>query len=271
MVPIIWILIHLSLFFFSDPSSVSRFIFHTPTSKPADVHNTSAVSGGSSSRGHSDISDIILKDLLTDIDLEKSNPAYTTMITEELVKLKSKDKEEKLCLQEEEQKKARRKAQELWAKKKEKELQAELEEDKKCAEQAKLAKIKHEKELEAEKQKQKCYNAYKRKLKEDLHKKIEKEKEELEMHEVEMKYKAELTTQLREEYSISKMVPVNNAPVNNPAPPGNSNLGFSTIKMEPMDAKDLANPLKKLPTKRHLAQVPLPRKGLPVQQNLRIL
>ena len=79
------------------------------TSKPADVHNTSAVSGESSSCGHSDILDIILKDLLADIDLEKSNPAYTTMITEELVKLKSKDEEEKLCLQEEEWKEARHK------------------------------------------------------------------------------------------------------------------------------------------------------------------
>ena len=76
------------------------------------------------------------------------------------------------------------------------------------------------------------------------------------MHEVEMKYKAELTAQLGEEYGISKMVSVNNAPFNNPAPPGNSNLGFSTIKMEPMDAKDLANPLKKtVPTKRHLEGV----------------
>ena len=116
-----------------------------------------------------------------------------------------------------------------------------------------LAKIKHEKELEAEKKKQQCYDAYKRKLKEDLCKKIEKEKEELEMHEVEVKYKAELTIQLREEYGISKMVPVNN-----PAPPGNSNLGFSTIKTEPMDAKDLTNPLKKtVPTKRHLKGVGL--------------
>ena len=220
------------------------------TSKPADVHNTSAVSGGSGLHGHSDILDIIPKDLLTDIDLEKSDPACTTMITEELVKLKSKDEEEKLHLQEEEWKEARHKAQELWAKKKEKELQAKLEVDKKCAEQARLAKIKCEKELQAEKQKQQRYNVYKRKLKEDLCKKIEKEKEELEMHQVEMKYKVELTTQLREEYGISKMVPVNNAPVNNPAPPGNSNLGFSTIKTEPMDAKDLTNPLKKTtPTK----------------------
>ena len=141
-------------------------------------------------------------------------------------------------LQEEERKEARHKTQELWAEKKEKELQAKSEEDK---------------EHEAEKQKQHCYDAYKRKLKEDLCEKIEKDKEELEMHEVEMKYKAELTAQVREEYGISKVAPVNNAPVSNPAPPGNSNLGFSTIKMEHMDAKDCTNPLKKtVPTKRHL-------------------
>ena len=90
------------------------------TSKPADVHNTSAVSRGSLLHGHSDISDIIHKDLLADIDLEKSYPAYTTMIMEELVKLKSKDEEEKLHLQEEEQKEARYKAQEFWAKKRQK-------------------------------------------------------------------------------------------------------------------------------------------------------
>ena len=95
------------------------------------------------------------------------------------------------------------------------------------------------------------------------------------MQEVEMKYKAELTAQLREEYGISKMVPV---PVNNPispAPPANSNFGFSTIKTDPLDPKDLANPLKKLfqqkGTWKVLAQICLLRKGLPVQQNLRIL
>ena len=86
------------------------------TSKPADVHNTSAVSRGSGSHGHLDISNMIPKDLLADIDLEKSDLAYTTMIMKELVKLKSKDTEEKLHLQEEEQKEARHKAQELWAK-----------------------------------------------------------------------------------------------------------------------------------------------------------
>ena len=83
------------------------------TSKPSDVHNTSAVSGRSGSAAHSDISDIIPKDLLADIELEKSDPAYTSMLTEELMKLKSKEEEEKMCLQEEEQKEARCKAQEL--------------------------------------------------------------------------------------------------------------------------------------------------------------
>ena len=35
-------------------------------------------------------------------------------------------------------------------------------------------------------------------------------------------------------------------------PPGNSNIGFSTIKMEPLDANDLANSMKKSgATKRH--------------------
>ena len=87
------------------------------TSKPADVHNTSAVSGGSGLAAHSDISNIIPKDLLADIELEKSDPAYTSMLTKELMKLKSKE-EAKMHLQEEEQKEARHKAQELWDKKK---------------------------------------------------------------------------------------------------------------------------------------------------------
>ena len=136
------------------------------TSKPADVHNKSVISGGSGSGVHSDISDIIPKDILADVELEKPGPVYTSMLTEELMKLKSK--EEKLCLQGEEWKEARRKAQELWAIKKEKELQTKMEEEKRYAEQARLEKIKWEKELEADKIKQKCYDAYKRKLKEDL-------------------------------------------------------------------------------------------------------
>ena len=82
------------------------------TSKLADVHNTSAISGGSGSSVHSDISNIIPKDILADMDLEKSDPTYTSMLTEKLMKLKSKE-EEKLCLQEEEWKEARHKAQEL--------------------------------------------------------------------------------------------------------------------------------------------------------------
>ena len=47
------------------------------------------------SGGHSDISDIIPKDILADIELEKSDPSYTSMVTEELIKLKSKEEPEK--------------------------------------------------------------------------------------------------------------------------------------------------------------------------------
>ena len=115
-----------------------------------------------------------------------------------------------------------------------------------------LAKHKREKEIVAEKQKQHRYDLYKQKLKEDLCKQIEKEKEALEKQEVEMKYKAELTTQLRKEYGINKMVqaPVH-AAVNNPIPPAPSNFELSTIKTEPFTAKDLANPSKKrIPIKR---------------------
>ena len=77
-------------------------------------------------------------------------------------------------------------------------------------------------------------------------KQIEKEDEALEKQEVEMKYKAELTAQLREEYSINKIVqaPVH-AAVNNPIPPAPSNFDLSTTKTEPFTAKDLANPSKK--------------------------
>ena len=103
------------------------------TSKPADVLNTSAISGRSGSGVHSDISDIIPKDILANMDLKKFDPVYTSMLTEELMKLKSK--EEKICLQEKEQKEARCKAEELWAKKKEKELQVKMEEEKRHAEQ----------------------------------------------------------------------------------------------------------------------------------------
>ena len=216
----------------------------------ADVHNTSAISGGSGSSVHSDIFDIIPKDILADIELEKTDLAYTSMLTEELMKLKSKEEEEKLCFQEEEQKDARCKAQELWAKKKKKELQVKIEEEIKHAEQVKLEKIKREKELEAEKLKQKCYDAYKGKTKGGLMKKIEKEKEELEMQEVEANYKAEITAELREEYGISKMVPLDNP---RHPPPGNSNVGFGAIKTEPLAANDLANSVKTSgPTKRHL-------------------
>ena len=111
------------------PFQISRNLFpfftedqsdEVMTSKLADVHNTSAISGRSGSGVHSYISDIILKDILADMDLEKSNPAYTSMLTEELMKLKSKEEEEKLHLQEEEWKEARHKAQELWAKKRKK-------------------------------------------------------------------------------------------------------------------------------------------------------
>ena len=96
----------------------------------ADVHNTSNVSGGSVSGGCSDLSDIIPKEILTDVELEKSDPSYTSMVTKELMKLKSKEEAEKMHLQEEEWQESRCKAQELWAKKKEKELKAKLEEEK---------------------------------------------------------------------------------------------------------------------------------------------
>ena len=72
-----------------------------------------------------------------------------------------------------------------------------------------------------------------------------------------MKYKAELTAQLREEYGINKVVqaPVQTA-VNNPIPPAPSNFDLSTIKTEPFIAKDLANPSKK--------SVPIKRKMEPI-------
>ena len=117
----------------------------------ADVHNTSAISGGSGSGVHSDISNIIPKDILANMELEKSDPVCTSMLTEELMKLKSKEEEEKMHLQEEEWKEARHKAQELWAKKKGKELQVKIGEEKRHAEHARLEKIKWEKELEGEK------------------------------------------------------------------------------------------------------------------------
>ena len=65
------------------------------TSKLADVHNTLAISGRSGSGVHSDISNIIPKDILANMELEKSDPVYTSMLTEELMKLKSKEEEEK--------------------------------------------------------------------------------------------------------------------------------------------------------------------------------
>ena len=67
---------------------------------------------------HSDLSDIIPKEILADVELEKSDSSYTSMVTEELMKLKSKEEAEKMCLQEEERWEARHKAQEPWAIKK---------------------------------------------------------------------------------------------------------------------------------------------------------
>ena len=80
-----------------------------------------------------------------------------------------------------------------------------------------------------------------------MRKQIEKEKEKLEKQEVEMKYKAELTAQRREEYGINKIfqAPVHPA-VNNPVPPAPSNFELSNIKMEPFTAKDLATHRKKV-------------------------
>ena len=93
-------------------------------------------------------------------------------------------------------------------------------------------------------------------------KKIEKEKEELDMQEVEKKYKAVLTAELREEYGISKMVPSDN-PMHPPSP-CNSNIAFSTIKMELLNSNDLANSMKKVVQQKGtlmvLAQIPHPRK-----------
>ena len=88
----------------------------------ADVHNTSNVSGGPVSAGHSDLSDIIPKEILADVELEKTDLSYTSIVTEELMKLKSKEEAEKMHLQEEEWQEARHKAQELWAKKRRKNL-----------------------------------------------------------------------------------------------------------------------------------------------------
>ena len=92
--------------------------YEVTTSKAADVHNPSNVLGGAVSAGHSDLSSIIPKEILVDIELEKSDPSYTPMVTEELMKLKSKEEAEKVHLREEEWQEARCKAQELWAKKK---------------------------------------------------------------------------------------------------------------------------------------------------------
>ena len=63
------------------------------------------------------------------------------------------------------------------------------------------------------------------------------------MQEVEAKYKTEITAELREEYSISKMVPLDNP---RHPPPGNSNVGFSAIKTELLDANYLTNSVKKV-------------------------
>ena len=71
------------------------------------------------------------------------------------------------------------------------------------------------------------------------------------MQEVEEKYKAEITAELREEYGISKMVPLDN-PRHAP-PPDNSNVGLCAIKTKPLDANDLTNSMTKSgPTKRHI-------------------
>ena len=91
------------------------------------------------------------------MELDKSNPVYTPLLTE-LMKLKSKEEEEKLHLQEEEWKEAIRKAQELWAKKRKKNFMLKWKKKKRHAEQVRLEKFKWEK----------CYDAYKKKLKEVL-------------------------------------------------------------------------------------------------------
>ena len=102
---------------------------------------------------------------------------------------------------------------------------------------------------------------------------IEKEKEGLETQEVEEKYKAEPTAELREEYSNSKMVLwiipcillllviliLDSLP----------------SRQNHWHANDLANSAKKVVQQKGtlmvLAQIPSPRKKLPVQQNLRLL
>ena len=100
-----------------------------------DVHNTSGMSGASGSGVQSDISDIIPKEIFMDMALKKSDPAYTNLLTEELMKLQSKEEEEKLHIQEGEWKEARHKAEELWAKKKKEEHQLKAEEERRFAEQ----------------------------------------------------------------------------------------------------------------------------------------
>ena len=62
------------------------------------------------------------------------------------------------------------------------------------------------------------------------------------------KYEAEITAELREVYVISKMVPLDNP--RHPPPPGNFNVGFSAIKIEMLDAKNLDNYEKKWSNKK---------------------
>ena len=59
------------------------------------------------------------------------------------------------------------------------------------------------------------------------------------MQEVKKKYNTELMVELREEYSITKLVPFDN-PMH--PPPGNSNIGFSAIKTEPLDGNHSLTP-----------------------------
>ena len=92
------------------------------------------------------------------------------------------------------------------------------------------------------------------------------------MPEVEAKYKVEITVELREEYGISKMVPLDNP--RHPPPPGNSNVGFGAIKTELLDDNDLANSVKKVVQQKGILIVLThkhrPRKKSPVLLNLRL-
>ena len=103
---------YLEIFYFFTEDQSSE-VMTSKLTVQADVHNTSAISGGSGSSVQSDISDIIPKDILADIGLDKSDPTYTSMLTDKLMKIQAKEEEERLFHLEAKQKEARQKAQEI--------------------------------------------------------------------------------------------------------------------------------------------------------------